>query len=130
MAETVSPQGSGVSLSDELLMLTGTAAMPVFVGGTAAEAYAQIPAATIAQQAHDAMENQRKLLESARATFDDVFRSNWYLTDIRDWAVIEPIVAGYFGRELPVPQVVEVARLTAKPGIRFEPDLWAARSAA
>ncbi|MEV7091192.1 Rid family hydrolase [Streptomyces sp. NPDC093085] len=73
------------------------------------------------------MENQRKLLESAGATFENVFRSNWYLTDIRDWDAIAPVLAEYFGGELPSPQVIEVARLTAKPGIRLEPDLWASR---
>ncbi|MFE7030768.1 Rid family hydrolase [Streptomyces sp. NPDC057621] len=117
--------GCSVDLNDELLVLTGTAAMPVFVGGLAADAYAQMPSSSIEEQAHVAMENQRKVLEAAGATFDDVFRSNWYLTDIRDWDAISPIVTEYFGGRLPTPQVVEVARLTAKPGVRFEPDLWA-----
>lgn len=118
--------GQGVSLRDRLLMLTGTAAMPVFVGGTAADAYGQSLLPSVAEQARIAMDNQQKVLEAAGATFNDVFRSNWYLTDIRDWPEIEPILREHFGRELPVPQVVEVSRLTAKPGIRFEPDLWAA----
>jgi 2-iminobutanoate/2-iminopropanoate deaminase len=81
---------------------------------------------TIEEQAHQGMENQQKVLEAAGATFDDVFRSNWYVTDMREWEVIEPIVTSYFGRPPPVPMVVEVARLIAKQGIRFEPDLWAA----
>jgi enamine deaminase RidA (YjgF/YER057c/UK114 family) len=87
--------------------------------------YAQTPPGTIGEQAHVGMQNQQKVLESAGATFDDVFRSNWYVTDIRDWDVIEPIVTEYFARPLPVPMVVEVSRLTAKQGVRFEPDLWA-----
>jgi enamine deaminase RidA (YjgF/YER057c/UK114 family) len=125
ISEDSAPSGRGVSLRERLLMLTGTAAMPVFVGGTAADAYGQTLIPDVAEQAQIAMENQRKVLEAAGATFDNVFRSNWYLTDIRDWPQIEPVVREHFGRDLPVPQIVEVSRLTAKPGIRFEPDLWA-----
>lgn len=116
---------AGISLEDRLLILTGTGAIPVFIGGPVAAMYAQSPSASIVEQTHVAMENQCKVLESAGATFADVFRSNWYLSDIREWPTMEPIVADYFGGTIPVPQVVEVARLTAKPGVRFEPDLWA-----
>jgi 2-iminobutanoate/2-iminopropanoate deaminase len=80
---------------------------------------------SIEEQAHLAMTNQRAVLESAGASFEDVFRSNWYVTDMRDWDAIEPVVAGYFPAGLPVPMVVEVSRLTAKQGVRLEPDLWA-----
>ena len=116
---------AAVDLRDQLLMITGTGAIKIFVGGEAPEMYAQTPPGTIEDQAHVGMQNQRKVLEAAGATFDDVFRSNWYVTDIREWDAIEPIVTSYFGRPLPVPMVVEVSRLTAKQGVRFEPDLWA-----
>lgn len=115
-----------VDLRDRLLALTGTGALNIFVGGEASEMYAQTPLGTIEEQAHLGMQNQQKVLEAAGATFDDVFRSNWYLTDMREWDSIEPIVTSYFGRPPPVPMVVEVSRLTAKQGVRFEPDLWAA----
>ena len=71
------------------------------------------------------MKNQKAILEAAGATFDNVFRSNWYVIDIREWDAIRPVVENYFGRPIPMPMVVETARLTAKPGVRFEPDLWA-----
>ena len=115
-----------VDLGDRLMVTTGTGALEIFMGGEAPAMYAQVPLGTIEEQAHQGMENQRKVLEAAGATFDDVFRSNWYVTDMRDWAAIEPIATEHFGRPLPVPMVVEVSRLTAKNGIRFEPDLWAA----
>lgn len=115
-----------VDLGGRLLALTGTGAIDIFVGGEASGMYAQTPPGTIEEQAHLGMRNQQKVLEAAGATFDDVFRSNWYVTDMREWDTIEPIVTGYFGRPLPVPMVVEVSRLTAKQGVRFEPDLWAA----
>jgi enamine deaminase RidA (YjgF/YER057c/UK114 family) len=72
------------------------------------------------------MQNQQKVLEAAGATFNDVFRTNFYVSDIREWETIEPIVNSYFNGSPPVPMVVEVSRLTAKQGVRFEPDLWAA----
>ena len=114
-----------VDLCDRLLVTTGTGAMPIFVGGEAADMYKQLPPATVEEQTHLTMHNQRAVLESAGATFDDVFRSNWYLTDIRDWETVQEIATSYFGRPLPVPMVIEVSRLTAKQGVRVEPDLWA-----
>ncbi len=114
-----------VDLGDRLMILTGTGAIDIFVGGEAPQMYAQVPAGTIEEQAHIAMRNQQKVLEAAGATFDDVFRSNFYVTDMRDWEAIEPIVTEHFGRTPPVSMVVEVSRLTAKQGVRFEPDLWA-----
>lgn len=80
------------------------------------------------EQAHVSMTNQSKILESAGLTLSDVFPSTWYMTDIRDWAEVEPILQDYFEGDLPAPLVVEVSRLTAKPGVRFEPDFWASRS--
>lgn len=121
--------GSGcgtVDLRQRLCTLTGTAALPIFSGGEAADMYKQLPPGTIEEQTHLAMGNQRKVLESAGATFGDVFRSNWYLADIRDWDAARPIIASYFPGEIPAPIVVEVSRLTAKQGVRIEPDLWAA----
>lgn len=115
-----------VDLRDRLFMTTGTGAIDIFVGGEASQMYAQAPPGTIEEQAHLGMRNQQKVLEAAGASFDDVFRSNWYVTDMREWEAIEPIVIGYFDRPLPVPMVVEVSRLTAKQGVRFEPDLWVA----
>jgi enamine deaminase RidA (YjgF/YER057c/UK114 family) len=119
--------GATVDLSDRLLATTGTGALPIFAGGQAREMYRHDPPPTIAEQAHLGMANQQAVLDAAGATFADVFRSNWYLTDMRDWDVVEPIVGSYFpDGVVPVPAVVEVSRLTAKQGVRFEPDLWAA----
>jgi enamine deaminase RidA (YjgF/YER057c/UK114 family) len=84
--------------------------------------------AEIVEQAHVSMTNQLKILESAGMTFSDVFQSTWYMTDIRDWAEVELILREYFEGDLPAPLVVEVSRLTAKPGVRFEPDFWASTS--
>ena len=126
-ARTEASAGSGpvISLRDQLLVLSGTGALSLFVGRDAKTFYEQLPAATIEEQAHVAMKNQKAILEAAGATFDHVFRSNWYVTDIREWDAIKPVVESYFGRPIPMPMVVEAARLTAKPGVRFEPDLWA-----
>jgi enamine deaminase RidA (YjgF/YER057c/UK114 family) len=120
------PDGGTVDLRGQLFATTGTGALNIFMGGEAPQMYAQTPAGTIEEQAHVGMQNQEKVLESAGATFSDVFRSNFYVTDIREWDTIEPIVGDYFDGPPPVPIVVEVSRLTAKQGVRFEPDLWAA----
>ncbi|MGH3345877.1 MAG: Rid family hydrolase [Nocardioides sp.] len=120
-----SGETASTSLADRTLALTGTGALDIFVGGLASDMYGRPVPQTIEAQAEQVMVNQRKVLESAGATFDHVFRSNWYLTDIREWPVVEAAARRHFGRDLPAPMVVEVPRLVAKPGVRVEPDLWA-----
>lgn len=123
--------GAGsMRLADRTLALTGTGAIDIFVGGKASDMYARPVPPTIEAQAEQAMENQRKVLEAAGATFDHVFRSNWYLTDVRDWPVVEAAARRHFGGDLPAPMVIEVPRLVAKPGVRVEPDFWASLPAA
>ena len=87
--QTDGRQGSAtINLHDHLLALTGTGALQIFVGGEASDMYEQTPPSTIEEQAHVAMQNQEKVLQSAGASFDHVFRSNWYVTDMRDWESI------------------------------------------
>jgi enamine deaminase RidA (YjgF/YER057c/UK114 family) len=120
-----SGSASSMSLGNRTLALTGTGALDIFVGGQAADMYARPVPPTIEDQAEQVMVNQRKVLEAAGATFDHVFRSNWYLTDIREWPLVEAAARRHFDRDLPAPMVIEVPRLVAKPGVRVEPDLWA-----
>lgn len=122
------PAGGGASVSlaaQRTLALTGTAALDIFVGGQASDMYARPVEQTIEAQAEQVMVNQRKVLQAAGAGFEDVFRSNWYVTDLREWPVVEATAHRHFGRDLPAPMVIEVPRLAAKPGVRVEPDLWA-----
>jgi enamine deaminase RidA (YjgF/YER057c/UK114 family) len=121
------PDGGAASMSlgDRTLALTGTGALDIFVGGQASDMYARPVPQTIEAQAEQVMVNQRRVLEAAGASFDHVFRSNWYLTDIREWPVVEATARRHFERDLPAPMVIEVPRLVAKPGVRVEPDLWA-----
>lgn len=128
MTTTVGTTASVVNLRDQILYSSGTGAIGKWTGGQSKQNDTRIPPATIVEQAHVSMTNQLKILESAGLTLSDVFQSTWYVTDIRDWAEAEPIVREYFEGDLPAPLVVEVSRLTAKPGVRFEPDFWASRS--
>lgn len=120
-----SGEAASMSLGDRTLALTGTGALDIFVGGRASDMYARPVPPTIQAQAEQVMLNQRKVLEAAGGTFGHVVRSNWYLTDIREWPVVEAVAREHFGRALPAPMVIEVPRLVAKPGVRVEPDLWA-----
>lgn len=117
--------GASVSLARRTLALTGTGALDIFVGGRASDMYQRPVQQTIEAQAEQVMANQRKVLEAAGARFEDVFRSNWYVTDLREWPVVEETARRHFERDLPAPMVIEVPRLAAKPGVRVEPDLWA-----
>jgi enamine deaminase RidA (YjgF/YER057c/UK114 family) len=128
MTTTVGKTARIVNLRDQVLYSSGTGAIGKWTGGQSKQNDTRIPPATIVEQAHVSMTNQSKILESAGLTLSDVFQSTWYMTDIRDWAEVEPILRDYFEGDLPASLVVEVSRLTAKPGVRFEPDFWASRS--
>ncbi|WP_372410459.1 Rid family hydrolase [Streptomyces luteireticuli] len=108
-----------------LLASAGTGSIPIFIGGTAEEMYTgYAPPATIEEHTHISMRNQLAILEAAGTSLDRVFKSTWYVTDLRERPGVEAVAREYFGRDLPAPTFVEISRL-APVGARLEPDLWA-----
>jgi reactive intermediate/imine deaminase len=71
-------------------------------------------------QAHQALENMKRVLEAAGATMQDVVRLNYYFTNIADdLSKIANAYSKYFGRHYPAATVVQVGSL-AYPGLLLE----------
>ncbi|RJE25558.1 hypothetical protein PHISCL_02098 [Aspergillus sclerotialis] len=108
----------------DLLAASGQPAIPVFVGGMALDTYKFKPYSSVAAQTKMALENIETILKASGCNWNDVIKTRWYITDIKEWPQIEEAALAIFGRPLPSPTVVEVSALV-KQGIRVEPDIWA-----
>jgi enamine deaminase RidA (YjgF/YER057c/UK114 family) len=125
------PQGPAASLglAKNLLPLSGTAAIPLFIGGQMSDVYSYRPDGNIEDQARIALQNYSSILEAIGATWDDVVHAKWYVLDRREWPAIEAVAEEHFGKELPPSAVIEISKLVL-PAVRLEPDMWVAVSGA
>jgi enamine deaminase RidA (YjgF/YER057c/UK114 family) len=115
---------ASIDMRGPLLIISGEGAIPIYVGGKAADIYKYRPDADIRDQARVSMENYKAILDAARTNWNNVFKTTWYVTDNREWDAIRPVAEKYFGRPVPAPTVVDISKLVL-PGLRFEPDMWA-----
>ena len=72
------------------------------------------------QQARWALENLKKGLEAAGATFSDVVTANRYLTNIADQDTLNRIWAEYFGDNKPATTTFQVVELATDPHCLIE----------
>ena len=71
-------------------------------------------------QAHQALENMKRVLEAAGATMQDVVKLNYYFTNIaEDLPKIADAYRKYFGRHYPASTAVQVGSLVY-PGMLLE----------
>jgi enamine deaminase RidA (YjgF/YER057c/UK114 family) len=115
---------ASIDMRGPLLIISGEGAIPVYVGGKAADIYKYRPDAEIVDQARVSMENYKAILDAAGCNWDNVFKTTWYVTDNREWDAIRQVAEKYFGRPVPAPTVVDIPKLVL-PAVRFEPDMWA-----
>jgi len=108
--------GLVVELSDaKLIFLSGQTAM---------DANGNILSEDIEEQTRFVFENIRKLLTQAGASFDDVVKSQMFMTDIKDFSKVSPIRNEYFATSRPVNTLLEVSSLVSK-GIKIEIEVIA-----
>ena len=74
----------------------------------------------IAVQARRAFDNLRAVCEAAGGSFDGIVRLGLYLTDLRQFAAVNAVMAEYFQAPYPARSTVEVAGLPR--GATFEVD--------
>jgi enamine deaminase RidA (YjgF/YER057c/UK114 family) len=117
-------QVTSVDLAGQLLVISGSAAIPVYIGQTLREMYSYQPVAKIVDQTRVSMDNYAHILKASGASWDDIFKTTWYVTDLREWDRVKPVAEEYFGRPIPAPTVVEVSKFVS-PAVRIEPDMWA-----
>lgn len=93
----------------------------LFVSGQVAQhpVSGRLVAGGVAEQTAQALDNVRAIVEAAGLTLDDVMRVGVYLTDMRDFAVMNEVYSRYFQgpfparttigvRELPLGALVEI----------------------
>jgi len=65
----------------------------------------------IKEQMKQVMENLKAVLEKANLGFDDVVKTEVYMTDLEEFSEMNDVYEKYFGKLLPARQAVEVSRL-------------------
>lgn len=100
--EAIGPYSQGVK-AGELLFCSGQIAIDPatgeFVGGD------------VTRQTARAMDNLGAVLKAANAGYANVVRTTIYVTDMKDFAAVNEVYAGYFEGEPPARACVEVRAL-------------------
>ncbi len=71
-------------------------------------------------QARAALENLKKGLEAAGATFEDVISADRFLTDMEEQDDLNKVWAEYFGEAKPATTTVQVVRMATDPRCKIE----------
>jgi 2-iminobutanoate/2-iminopropanoate deaminase len=96
----------------------------VISGQVALDLDGNIVGDTIEEQTRQTMANCRRLLESAKCTFDDVFKVNAFMTNLDDWSRFNAVYMELMPEPRPVRTTVGV-KLLGKCQIEIE--MWAAK---
>lgn len=65
----------------------------------------------IEEQAHQVMRNLKAVLDASGASFADVVKTTIYLTDMADFAKVNPVYGSYFSEPFPARETVCVKAL-------------------
>jgi 2-iminobutanoate/2-iminopropanoate deaminase len=103
----------------DLVFLSGVTAAAVYHSHPHREEEFNLPP-TMSEQAVLCMENLRKTLEAAGATFADLVAATRFLTDVREQDDLNRVWAAYLGHHLPATTTVEVRQLATHPRCKIE----------
>src|SRR5260370_42559093 len=70
---------------------------------------------TVSEQATQAFDNVKAVVESAGLTIDHVVYAQVYLEDVSKYDELNRVFAGYFGKTAPARAVLGVARIPTSP---------------
>ena len=71
-------------------------------------------------QARAALDNLKKGLEAANASFEDVISAERFLTDMDEQDVLNQVWAEYFGESKPATTTIQVVRMATDPRCKIE----------
>jgi 2-iminobutanoate/2-iminopropanoate deaminase len=71
-------------------------------------------------QARQALNNIRNVLDAAGLTLDDVVKTTIFLTDMKDFAVVNAVYGSFFTEPFPARSCVQVAALPAGGLVEIE----------
>jgi enamine deaminase RidA (YjgF/YER057c/UK114 family) len=103
----------------DLVFLSGVTAAAVYHSHPHREEEFDLPP-TMREQAVLCMENLKKTLEAAGATFADLVSATRFLTDVNEQDDLNRVWAAYLGSHLPTTTTVEVSRLATHPRCKIE----------
>ena len=94
----------------------------VISGQAAIDKRGNVVGETIEEQAKKTLENCKVQLANAGVTFDDVFKVNVYLTDLKLWPRFNEVYKTFFSKPLPVRAAVGTSLLMT---LLVEIEMWA-----
>ena len=103
----------------DLVFLSGVTAAAVYHSHPHREEEFDLPP-TMREQAVLCMENLRKTLEAAGATFADLVSATRFLTDVNEQDDLNQVWAACLGGHLPTTTTVEVSRLATHARCKIE----------
>lgn len=74
----------------------------------------------IAPQARQALDNLTAVLQAAGAGWDDVIKTTIFLTDLKDFEIVNGVYAEYVGAVAPARATVQVAALPKGAAVEIE----------
>jgi len=102
----------------DLLFLAGATALPLYHQHPH-EHDVLDPPEDVREQARLVMENLKRALAAAGATFADVVRTDVFVTDMQDQDAIGEVMGRYFDGDYPASTLVEISRLV-DPRLKLE----------
>ena len=110
----VGPYNQAIVASGKLIFVAGQIPLDPTTGTIVGES-------DVAQQAEQAMENLKAILEAAGATLEDVVKTTVFLADMNDFAAVNAVYARYFEEATaPARACVEVSRLPKDVRVEIE----------
>ncbi|HEX4913434.1 MAG TPA: Rid family hydrolase [Vicinamibacterales bacterium] len=123
--ERMNPQGLSTPTGYSHVVATRGGKTIYIAGQIALDAKGQLVGkGDLAAQTQQVFENLAIALKAAGATFDHVVKTNYYMRDASQVAVVRGIRSKYFTRELPASTLIEVPRL-AQPDFLIEIEVIA-----
>lgn len=83
----------------------------------------QVVGSDISSQTHQVFKNIQACLEVAGASLNDVVKAGIFLTDLKEFSILNDIYSSYFKDHKPARSCVEVSALPK--GVRIEIEIWA-----
>jgi reactive intermediate/imine deaminase len=123
--ERMNPQGLATPTGYTHVVSTRGGKTIYIAGQIALDAKGQLVGkGDLAAQTRQVFENLSVALKAAGATFDNVVKTNYYMRDASQVAVVRDVRTKYFTKELPASTLVEVPRL-AQPDFLIEIEVIA-----
>ena len=118
--DVVMPYAPGIVVRrGNLVFLSGVTAAAVYHSHPHREEEFDLPS-TMREQAGLCMENLKKTLEAAGATFADLVSATRVLTDVEEQDDLNRVWAHYLGGHMPTTTTVEVSRLATHARCKIE----------